>query len=141
MRKLSERSGVSQSFISGIESGVKQPTIDSLLKLCNGLGISLIEFLSGEDEATSLRPHLRNLLNHASDPTPTQVAHLTMFLESMTANEPPARYEPVAPGEAPAQEPEPKPEPQTWSRWEPQAAHREDGDFIGDFPDEVLQNV
>lgn len=46
--KLSQQSGLSQSFIWRIESGEKQPTLETLRKLSQGLGISLGELL-GQD--------------------------------------------------------------------------------------------
>ncbi|PKM76815.1 MAG: XRE family transcriptional regulator [Firmicutes bacterium HGW-Firmicutes-15] len=43
--KLSKQSGLSQSFIWRIESGEKQPTLGTLRKLSQGLGMSLGELL------------------------------------------------------------------------------------------------
>lgn len=83
MRKLAERSGVSQSFISSIESGQKQPTLDSLVKLADGLGITLIELLGGEPGAKSLPPNLQNLLANARQLTPSQLEALNQFVRSM----------------------------------------------------------
>ncbi len=83
MRKLAERSGVSQSFISSIESGQKQPTLDSLVKLADGLGITLIELLGGEPAAKSLPPNLQDLLANARQLTPTQLESLNQFVRSM----------------------------------------------------------
>lgn len=83
MRKLAERSGLSQAFISSIEAGRKQPTLDSLTKLSFGLGITLIELLSGETTAHSLPPHLQALLSNARQLTPSQVDALNQFIRSM----------------------------------------------------------
>jgi transcriptional regulator with XRE-family HTH domain len=82
--KIAERSGLSQPFISDIESGKKQPTLDSLLKLSDGLGISLIDFISGEDKFHSLPPHLATLLTQARHLTPSQVEALNHFIQTMT---------------------------------------------------------
>ncbi len=71
-RKLAELAGVSQSAISEIEHGKKSPTLDTLLKLCSALGISIADFFS-DQPATPVPPHLRPLLEAARDLTPEQV--------------------------------------------------------------------
>ena len=48
--RLSKLSGVAQSMISGIESGDKNPTVETLAQLCNALGVTLAEFFSPADE-------------------------------------------------------------------------------------------
>lgn len=83
MRKLAERSGVSQPFISSIESGKKQPTLDSLLKLSDGLGITLIDLLGEEPAANSLPKHLQDLLANAKQLSPDQLESLNQFIRSM----------------------------------------------------------
>lgn len=120
MRKLASRSGLSQAFISGIESGEKQPTIDSLLKLASGFGISLIELLGGIPEAESLPPRLRELLNNARSLTPDQVELLNQFIKSIT--------EPSASKNIES------------SQYEPLAAHRNDNP-MDDLPPEAAKSV
>lgn len=44
--RLAKISGVSQAFISEIESGEKQPTTPVLAKLCSALGMSLADFFA-----------------------------------------------------------------------------------------------
>lgn len=83
MNELSRRSGVAQSFITYIEAGDRQPTLESLIKICSGLGISLIEFLGDDVEANSLPAHLRELLSSARYLTPEQVDQLTKFIQSL----------------------------------------------------------
>ena len=60
--------------------GEKQPTIDSLRKLCNGLGISLGDFFS---EETDLALDIRQLISVAKTLTPEQRRALRIFLEVM----------------------------------------------------------
>ncbi|MEN6462529.1 MAG: helix-turn-helix transcriptional regulator [Syntrophomonas sp.] len=83
MRKLAERADLSQAFISSIEAGRKQPTLDSLMKLSFGLGITLIELLGGETATHLLPPHLQTLLSNARQLTPEQVNALNQFIRSM----------------------------------------------------------
>jgi transcriptional regulator with XRE-family HTH domain len=44
-RKLAQKANLSQSFISHLENGCRNPTINSLQKISNGLNIPLNEFL------------------------------------------------------------------------------------------------
>ena len=59
INKLATRSGVSQSYIREIELGNKQPTIEYLEYLCNGLNISLLEFFDVEEK---LEPSLESAI-------------------------------------------------------------------------------
>ena len=47
-QQLSERSGISQSTISDIENGQRSPTINTLHKLCQTMGVSLLDVLPPE---------------------------------------------------------------------------------------------
>lgn len=44
--ELGERSGLDRTYVSGIERGVRNPTLTVLEALANGLGVSLAELLS-----------------------------------------------------------------------------------------------
>ena len=43
----SERSGVSYSYLSEVERGLKMPTLPTLVALCDAYGMLVTEFLSG----------------------------------------------------------------------------------------------
>ena len=45
-RELSRLSGISHSTISDIENGICHPSLFTILKLCNGLGTDIFDFLS-----------------------------------------------------------------------------------------------
>lgn len=47
--ELSLATGVSTPFISGLERGVRQPSLQSLLKLVGGLGVTLEDLVRGLD--------------------------------------------------------------------------------------------
>lgn len=83
--KLATLSGLSQGFVRQIELGEKQPTIDSLSKLCNGLGISLAEFFSGESTElpAEIKPLVNQMVNVAKALTPGQREALQLFLERL----------------------------------------------------------
>ena len=43
---LAEKSGLSQQYISGLENGLRNPTIVTLFKLSSALGVSHVELLT-----------------------------------------------------------------------------------------------
>lgn len=50
-KELSERTGITQADISRIERGTRNPSLNMLKKLANGLGMELkLEFISPIDE-------------------------------------------------------------------------------------------
>jgi transcriptional regulator with XRE-family HTH domain len=82
-KKLSYQTGISQSFISSIEANKQSPTITTLERLCEVLGITMAEFFSKRSRGVpeSLKP----LLENAKDLSPEQRKHLSNFLESLRA--------------------------------------------------------
>lgn len=54
LKQLSERSGVSVSMISQIERKKTDPTLTTLYKICNGLGVSISSFLESDDQSTHI---------------------------------------------------------------------------------------
>jgi len=50
VNKLANLSGVSQSYLRDIELGKKQPTVEYLSFICEGLGITLETFFVDEDK-------------------------------------------------------------------------------------------
>lgn len=78
---LSQKSGVSQSFISAIEAGNKSPTISILKKLCDSLGISLAEFFC--ENSYNLPPALNRLVKECRYLTLEQNEMLSNLLKSI----------------------------------------------------------
>ena len=64
--KLAEESGVSQSTISTWYSRGQTPTVQTLDKICKGFGITLSQFFAEGDEAISLTPEQKELLDNWS---------------------------------------------------------------------------
>jgi HTH-type transcriptional repressor of puuD len=79
--KLSKLSGVSQSVISYIESGQRQPTLDVLERLSKALGMSLIQFL--DDSPEQLPPDLLQLLETAKKLTPEERRAVTDMIKTL----------------------------------------------------------
>lgn len=44
--QLAERSGLSQQYISGLESGKRNPTVVTLFELATALGAEVVEFFA-----------------------------------------------------------------------------------------------
>lgn len=65
--KLSEKAGVSPTYIYQVENGEKCPTVEYLSYICFGLGITLTEFFSvdpdsdGNSEDESLLDEIQRL--------------------------------------------------------------------------------
>jgi len=64
--RLAQMSGVSQSFISDIESGKKTPTVEVLGRICDALGITLADFFSSDRQADLTDTRLIKAINKLS---------------------------------------------------------------------------
>lgn len=78
--KLAQLSGISQAGISQIESGKKQPTVTTLEKIIDVLGMTWTDLFN---ESSSLTPELQQLLNAAKHLTPEQINLLSSFIKSI----------------------------------------------------------
>ena len=63
---LAKRAGLSQSTISTWYRKNQTPTIQTLDKVCTGLGITLSQSFAEEEELVSLTPEQRELLDNWS---------------------------------------------------------------------------
>lgn len=76
--ELAKHSGLAQSTISTWYSKGQTPTIQTLDKVCKGLGITLSQFFAEGDDAISLTPRQREMLDNWSSLTKKQQ---DLFLE------------------------------------------------------------
>ncbi|MCY8937866.1 helix-turn-helix domain-containing protein [Peribacillus frigoritolerans] len=72
-------SGISQSNISKIERNIQSPSVDTLLKITEALGTSLIDLFDISEELPS---DLVNLVNTAKKLTPQQRKKVTEMIQS-----------------------------------------------------------
>ncbi|KTE89576.1 XRE family transcriptional regulator [Desulfitobacterium hafniense] len=84
--RLSKLSGLSQSFIFRIESGEKQPTLETLRKLAQGLGISLGELLGEEMLSEPQSPKISRIIGNIRKLPVEQVDALDLFLASLSSS-------------------------------------------------------
>jgi len=83
-KKLSTHTGISQSFISSIESNKQSPTINTLERICEVLGITIAEFFSKPNNTVpdSFKP----LLDNVRQLSPNQRENLINFLKSLNGS-------------------------------------------------------
>lgn len=62
--RLTQTTGVSGHHIKGIEEGTRQPTIDTLQRLVEALGLTLAEFFNESQDAVYLSADERTLLEN-----------------------------------------------------------------------------
>jgi len=82
--KLSKQSGLSQSFIWRIESGEKQPTLETLRKLSQGLGISIGELLGQDLMNKPQSSKINRITSNIRRLPPEQVDALDLFIASLS---------------------------------------------------------
>ncbi|WP_319403976.1 helix-turn-helix transcriptional regulator [uncultured Anaeromusa sp.] len=78
---LAEQIGVAQSFISGIETGNKKCSLETLDSICTCLNISLADFF--REDTAGLEPDFRRLFAASNKLTPHQRELITKFLETL----------------------------------------------------------
>lgn len=62
--RLAQKSGIAQSSISTLLNRKSVPTIQTLEKICDGLGITLAQFFAGDDEVLDLTNDQKELLKN-----------------------------------------------------------------------------
>ena len=80
---LAKHSGVSLSFLNVLEREHKEPTVSTLQKICNALGVSLSDFFANDLPAPEIPPHIRELLETTKDLDPEQIERLTEFIKGL----------------------------------------------------------
>lgn len=65
--RLSQKTGLAQSSISNLLNRKSVPTIPTLEKLCEGLGVTLAQFFAGEGETPDLTEEQKELLAEWND--------------------------------------------------------------------------
>lgn len=81
--QLAEKSGLTQSTISSWYRKKMVPSILSLEKICNAVGITLSQFFSTEDDNFSLTTLERKLLAEANRLTAEQQTALIQFFKTL----------------------------------------------------------
>lgn len=76
--QVAERTGLSVNFVSRIERGLENPTLDTLLGLAKALKVDPLDLftIEHEDDPRRLRQLLVRLVNEARDDRPAQAAKI-----------------------------------------------------------------
>lgn len=73
------------AFLGHVERGMRSPTLNTLQRICDGLGITLTELLLTESDATAASTGCAAAIQHVTDRmrqlTPTQAAHIADMVE------------------------------------------------------------
>lgn len=81
--QLSKALDIDPSTISKIENGSAMPSVQLLQKFCEHFNISMADFFNDGTPSSLISNDLRQLLDHARDLTPEQLAKLTQFIKSI----------------------------------------------------------
>jgi len=79
--RLAQLAGVSQSYISDIEAGKKNPTLEVISRICDALGVTVIELLSEEITTPEIDPESMRLAKLAEKLDPGERKALMRYLE------------------------------------------------------------
>lgn len=79
--ELAETVGISPTFLSYVENGIKNPSLDTLQKICSALDITLGDFFSYENP--KLPKKFQELVQNAKVLKPHQLEILNEFLKSL----------------------------------------------------------
>jgi len=72
---------ISRVYLSEIERGIKNPSLDTLQKICKALNVTPAEFFSTDDDI--LPPEHRELLQNIKYLTPEQLKLLNALLKTL----------------------------------------------------------
>lgn len=80
--QLSEKMGISQNYLSNVERGKENPTLDLFIRLSQGLKVGIHEIFSvqTDEEPKALRQRLRQLVNEIRDP---ELRRILKILETL----------------------------------------------------------
>lgn len=81
---LARRAGIGQTSVSAIETGKQSPTVDTLERICQALGVALEQFFCKQGNVDLVPLHMQDLMEMARRLTDEQVASLVAFLRSVT---------------------------------------------------------
>lgn len=85
--KLALDAGVSAAYIGQLESKNKQPTVDTLSRICQALGITLTEFFTEPHEQETLPPEARRIIEKVKKLSPEKLKILEPVLDSWIDND------------------------------------------------------
>lgn len=80
--KLAERAELSATYIGQLEMGIKQPTVETITRICTALGITLAEFFSDNGQPQELPPEVRRVCDKVQKLPPDKLKILESVLDT-----------------------------------------------------------
>lgn len=84
--RLSKQAGISQSSISNLLNRKNTPSISTLEKICNGLGITLAQFFSYDNLCPDLSNEQKNWLALHNELTEIERLKVEAYIKGMLSN-------------------------------------------------------
>lgn len=81
--KLSQKTGLAQSSISNLLNRKSMPTIPTLEKICEGLGITLSQFFAGDGDVPNLTEEQKELLASWDDLTDEEKSLVEAYMQGI----------------------------------------------------------
>jgi len=81
--RMAQRSGLSQSSISNLLNRRNVPSIQTLEKICNGLGMTLAQFFSADGERPNLTKEQEHVLDVWDQLNEMEKARVKAFVQGM----------------------------------------------------------
>lgn len=81
--RLSQKTGLAQSSISNLLNRKSMPTIPTLEKICEGLGVTLSQFFAGDGEVPDLTEEQRELLAVWDDLTDGEKSLVEAYMQGI----------------------------------------------------------
>lgn len=83
MYALSKKTGISQSSLSNLMKRGSTPTVYTLDRICDGLGITLSQFFSGDKEKLGLSPEQSRVLETWESLTDKEKSAVEIYVRGM----------------------------------------------------------
>lgn len=82
---LAKLAKVSQAFISDVESGKKNPTVDTLENICSALGVTLVEFFDDKESPALDKedPYLHQWIKVGESLSPQKRKSLLQMIDTL----------------------------------------------------------
>jgi transcriptional regulator with XRE-family HTH domain len=78
---LAKKAGITSVYLSYIEAGEKIPTLETLEKICDALGITLAELFT--EDLSDMPPEVIKLIQEIKNFSPEQIKSLIEFLKTL----------------------------------------------------------
>ena len=57
LKAVAEKASISEGFLSQVENDVNSPSVDTLMRICNAIGVNAGDLFSQVSKQEKMRPH------------------------------------------------------------------------------------